>query len=28
MSGPSGEELDGPLAAERGIVANAKKLGC
>src|SRR6266852_5800402 len=27
MSGPSGEELDGPLAAERGIVANAKKLG-
>src|SRR5258706_12044346 len=27
MSGPGGEELDGPLTAERGIVANAKKLG-
>jgi butyryl-CoA dehydrogenase len=27
MSGPSGEEFDGPLAAERQIVANAKKLG-
>src|SRR5450432_617769 len=27
MSGPSGEELDGPLAVERGIVANGKKLG-
>ena len=27
MSGPSGEELEGPLASERAIVANAKKLG-
>jgi hypothetical protein len=27
MSGPSGEELHGPLAAERAMVANAKKLG-
>ncbi len=28
MSGPTmGEELEGPLAVERGIVANAKKIG-
>jgi butyryl-CoA dehydrogenase len=27
MSGPGGGELEGALAAERGIVANAKKLG-